>query len=72
MKHFIASVLLVLSLSGCSYIPNKAELDYEEEKLQLERQVELLLLKKRKAILEKQLDAISNTDLEFAPAQEGN
>lgn len=69
MKKFLMLVLLTLSFTGCSYIPDKAELDFEAEKLQLERQVEILSLKKRKALLEKQLDAIHNSELEFAPVE---
>lgn len=62
-------MIFALPFTGCSYIPDKAELDFEAEKLQLERQVEILSLKKRKALLEKQLDALHNSELEFAPAK---
>jgi len=66
MKYIFGAILL-LSVSGCAYLPNKDETNFEEKKVTLERDIELLTLKKRKAILEKQLDAIHNADLEIVP-----
>lgn len=70
----IAGLFLTLSLlSGCSSLdafldPNKAE--FEETRTHLEREVEILLLKKRKAILEKQLDAVHESDFKIVPEQD--
>lgn len=64
---YLFSLALVLSVSGCSFLPDKDVMDFEEKKVTLERDIELLTLKKRKAILEKQLDAIHDADLQIVP-----
>lgn len=64
---YIGSLVLVMLMSGCSFIPDKDEMDFERSKVKLEREIEILTLKKRKAILEKQLDAVHDANLKIVP-----
>lgn len=59
--------LLSLSLCGCGLFSDVAaqEAEFKLSKLALERQIELLTLEKRKAIIEKQLDALHDSDLQL-------
>lgn len=63
----IACLLLTLSLTtGCAnLIPDIKETEFQDKKIVLERQIELLTLQKRKAMLEKQLEAIQDLDFQL-------
>jgi len=59
------AILLALFLSGCAIFGDPKEAEFQAKKVELERQVELLTLQKRKAMLEKQLEAIQDLDLQL-------
>jgi len=69
---YLRLFLLTLSLSSltaCSNFPlaekeDKSEVEFIQKKTTLERQIEILTLEKRKAILERQLEAIQGTNFE--------
>lgn len=60
------SLITASSLTGCaSLTQDTKEAEFQDKKLTLERQVELLTLQKRKAMLEKQLEAIQDLDFQL-------
>jgi len=70
MARILAFLICLPLLSGCAIFWDPEKAEFEDSKVKLEREVELLLLKKRKAILEKQLDAIHETEFKVIPEAE--
>lgn len=63
MRYLVVSILLCV---GCSVMdPKQAEFD--EKKKQLQQEVELLSLEKRKLLLQRQIEWIENSDIPVAP-----
>lgn len=55
--------LVLLSLCGCSVL-DADKMKYQDSKVGLEREIELLKLKKRKRVLELQLDQLELKEME--------
>lgn len=58
---------LVLVFSGCAMFD-----EHEGRKQTLQREIEILQLEKRKALLQRQLEHIENTDLPVFPNDSGH
>ena len=60
MKYWISSAIIIVCLSGCHLMAS----DHKRNKTELKKDIEILELKRRKAVLQVQLERVESIEIE--------